>query len=132
MKRRITLTSRSLRPSVRASKRILKKVNLRPKAGIIPIEYPKQAAPVTFRKGSRSVRFKGERVSIEVANQVLHYINNIEDVASLARANNLGKLVGQRILDRKKNFQEFTSLEQLKGIAGFGPLKFRDLISSSS
>ncbi len=118
--------------TTQTGKRVFRKRNLRPKAGLIPMQaVQKNTKPsTTFKRNT--ARFKGERVTVDAATKVLNYLNKVENVSTLAAHSTVGRKVGQRILEQRQRFLQFTSIDQLKGISGLGPVKFRDLVREAT
>lgn len=112
---------------------VLRKRHLRRHARLVPIvqtTLPTKKASLDCLQTSE--RFKGVTVSSLEISKALDFLNGLEDSKPLAEMRTVGTKVATRIIEHKerlKPHQEFTSLAQLKNIQGFGPTKFRALIT---
>lgn len=79
---------------------------------------------------------KPEDVSPEDAQKVLDFLNSAQSAAEIAEAveiaheRDVGIIVAQHILDRRKQLGKFTNLQQVADVWQVGPERFSEIIST--
>lgn len=77
---------------------------------------------------------KPEDVSPEDAQKVLDFLNSAESAEEIASAveipdeRDVGIIVAQHILDRRKELGEFTNLQQVADVRQVGPERFTEIV----
>lgn len=79
---------------------------------------------------------KPEDVSLQVAQKVLDFLNTAKSAEEIADAveipdeRDVGIIVAQHILDRRKELSKFTNLEQVADVRQVGPERFTEIVNT--